>query len=219
MAIIFVMSQGNLDFSIGGIVGIAAALAALSAEVNSMLVFPIALLTGICVGLLNGMIIARFRTPSFITTIGMSFILRGMTSVVLDGSIGLPLSIRNYDNYILKLVVFATLLLGFYILFEKTKYGKHSRAIGSLVEAARQSGVNINRTIIISYIISGLLCGLIAFFSIARTCTASNQTGSGFEFKVLLALLIGGVPLTGGWDVRFRSVLIGSAIMAIYSIA
>lgn len=215
MGVIFLMSQGELDLSIGAIVGIAAALAALSADISMALIFPVAILTGLLVGWINGIIVAKFKISSFIATLGVSFILRGTTSGLLNGAIGLPLSIRQYDNDILKLSVFFVLLLICYIVFEYTSFGKQSRAIGSLPEAARQSGVNVKKVKILSFMVAGIICGLIAFFNITRTCSASNQTGNGFEFDVLLAVLIGGLPLTGGWDAKFRTVAIGSLAMAV----
>jgi len=61
----------------------------------------------------------------------------------------------------------------------------------------------------------GMICGLIGFFTLVRACTASSKTGDAFEFDVLLAVLFGGMPLSGGWEVRFRSAVVGSIAMAI----
>ena len=63
--------------------------------------------------------------------------------------------------------------------------------------------------------ISGLLCGLAGFFSLVRTCTASSKTGDAFEFEVLLAVLFGGMPLSGGGSVKFRAAIVGSIAMAV----
>ena len=214
MGVIFLMSIGETDLSLGAIVGFAAALAALAARTSVLLIFPVVILTGFLVGLINGIVISKLRVPSFIGTLAISFIFRGVTTVLLNGSIAVPLVLNNFDNDTLKIATLVLLLTTFFIIFEFTRFGKQCRAIGSSSEAAIQSGVNVVKVKLISYIISGLVCGLIAFFSIARTCTASNQTGKGLEFDVLLAVLIGGLPLSGGWQAKYRVVVIGCIAMA-----
>ena len=215
MGVVFLMSLGELDLSVGGIVGLSAALAAISSEISLILIFPVAVLTGLLIGFLNGIIIARLKVASFIATLAMSFIVRGMTTFLLNGSVGVPVSLRVFDNDIIKISVFILILIVFYIIFEFASFGKRCRAVGSSSEAARQSGVNVEKTRTLAFMISGIICGLIGFFSLVRTCTASSKTGSAFEFNVILAVLFGGMLLTGGWDVKFRSAVIGSIAMAV----
>lgn len=214
--VLFLMSQGNIDFSMGAVVGIVGALAASISGVNMFLTLPAALFFGLLIGAVNGFIHARFNIPAFISTIGMSFVLKGISTVVLDsGSIGVPFELNRYDSIFIRFtLLFAVLIIGF-ILFEYTRLGKHSRAIGSQMEAANQSGVDIFKVKIISFMLSGLACGIVGFFSIIRSSTASATTGTGFEVDVLLALMLGGLPITGGWNSRFRNVVVGSFIMAV----
>ena len=87
--------------------------------------------------------------------------------------------------------------------------------MGASADAARQSGVAVERVRMTAFMISGLLCGLAGFFSLVRTCTASSKTGDAFEFEVLLAVLFGGMPLSGGWSVKFRAAIVGSIAMAV----
>ena len=215
MGVVFLMSLGELDLSVGGIVGLSAALAAISAKISLVLIFPVAVLTGLLIGFLNGVIIARLKVASFIATLAMSFVVRGMTTFLLNGSVGVPVSLRVFDSDAIKITVFIVILVAFYILFEFTSYGKRCRAVGSSSEAARQSGVNVKRIRTLGFMISGIICGLVGFFSLVRTCTASSKTGSAFEFDVILAVLFGGMLLTGGWDVKFRSAVVGSIAMAV----
>lgn len=215
MGIVFLMSLGELDLSVGATVGFSAALAALFSKVSLILIFPTAILTGLFIGLLNGIIIARLKVASFIATLAMSFVVRGTTTFLLNGSVGVPVSLRVLDSDILKITVFVLILVVFYIVFEFMSYGKHCRAVGSSAEAARQSGVNVEKVRTIAFVISGLICGLVGFFSLVRTCTASSKTGNAFEFDVLLAVLFGGMLLTGGWQVKFRAAVIGSVAMAV----
>lgn len=215
MGITYLMSLGELDLSVGAIVGLSSAMAALAANISVILILPIALLTGLIVGFINGTVIARLKVESFIGTLAVSFIVRGITTLLLNGSVGIPVSQRIFDQNIVKVLVFGIVLIVLYMIFDFTSFGKHCRAIGSSEDAARQSGVKVESVRTKAFMISGLLCGMVGFFSLVRTCTASSKTGSAFEFDVLLAVLFGGMPLSGGWTVKFRAAVIGSIAMAV----
>lgn len=214
MSVTFLMSLGEMDLSVGAVMGLASALAAIAAQKSLALIFPVALAVGLGVGLLNGFLIAKLKVASFIGTLAVSFIARGITTFLLNGTIGIPGTMRVYDNNQLKCVTFIFLMLLFFILFNFSPFGKRCRAIGSAPEAARQSGIKVDRTRIIAFAISGIVCGLLGYFSLVRTLTASSGTGKAFEFDILLAVLFGGMPLSGGWTVKFRSAVIGSVAMA-----
>ena len=215
MGVVFLMSLGELDLSVGAIVGLSAALAAFASNISLSLILPVAVLTGLVIGLLNGVIISRLKVESFIGTLAMSFVVRGITTWLLNGSKGVPVSQRIFDQNYIKILFFVVILAVLFILFEYTAYGKRCRSIGASADAARQSGVKVEKVRTLAFAISGMMCGLVGFFSLVRTCTASSKTGSAFEFDVLLAVLFGGMSLTGGWPVRFRAAVIGSVAMAV----
>ncbi|QNK41782.1 ABC transporter permease [Caproicibacter fermentans] len=215
MGVVFLMSLGELDLSVGAIAGLSAALAAYAAQISLVLILPVAILTGIAIGLLNGVMIARLRVESFIGTLAMSFVARGITTWLLNGSVGIPISLRVFDQNSVKIFVFVALLAVLFLLFEFSPYGKQCRSVGASVDAARQSGVKVEKVRTMAFMISGLMCGLVGFFSLVRTCTASSKTGNAFEFDVLLAVLFGGMPLTGGWPVKFRAAILGSIAMSV----
>ncbi|MVB10193.1 Ribose import permease protein RbsC [Caprobacter fermentans] len=215
MGVVFLMSLGELDLSVGAIAGLSAALAAYAAQISLVLILPVAILTGIGIGLLNGVMIARLRVESFIGTLAMSFVARGITTWLLNGSVGIPISLRVFDQNSVKIFVFVALLAVLFLLFEFSPYGKQCRSVGASVDAARQSGVKVEKVRTMAFMISGLMCGLVGFFSLVRTCTASSKTGNAFEFDVLLAVLFGGMPLTGGWPVKFRAAILGSIAMSV----
>ncbi len=215
--IIFVMAQGELDFALGSMIALAGGLGALAARINPYLLIPVSLLAGIAMGVINGFVVARLNAPSFVATLAMSFAYKGLVIFALDGSIGIPYELGAFDNNALKLVVFVVVMVIGYIVFEHTKFGKHCRAIGTLPEAARQAGVNLDKTRWIAFIISGFMCGVIAFFSVVRTCTAGTTNGGGMELNALIALMVGGMSITGGWSSRFRTAIIGCLMMGIIS--
>lgn len=215
MGVVFLMSLGELDLSVGAIVGLSAALAAFASTISLSLILPVAILTGLIIGLLNGFIISRLKVASFIGTLAMSFVVRGITTWLLNGSIGVPVSQRIFDQDYIKIAVFLVVAAVLYILFEYTAYGKRCRSVGASADAARQAGVKVEKVRTLAFAISGMMCGLVGFFSLVRTCTASSKTGNAFEFDVLLAVLFGGMSLTGGWPVKYRSAIVGSVAMAV----
>lgn len=215
IGVMFLMSLGELDLSVGAILGFAATIGAMGAQLHTSWILPLCLLTGIGIGALNGILISRLKVESFIGTLAVSFIARGLTTYLLNGSAGIPLSQRIYDKSEVKVVVFIIVAVLFFVLFHYTAFGKSCRAIGASKEAARQSGVAVKRVRAMAFVISGFLCGLAGFFSLVRTCTASSNTGNGFEFEVLLAVLFGGMPLSGGWTVKYRAAIVGSIAMAV----
>jgi ribose transport system permease protein len=210
VGVFFVMAQGNIDFSIGSIIALSGSLCAMAYNnISPVLIVPVALLTGTAIGAINGFLVAKVKVPAFIATLSMSFIIRGIATVVLGGVYGIPFEANAFDSMFVKVpVLIITFVIG-YIIFEYTKFGKHSRAIGSLPEAARQNGIEVIKTRWMAFIISGFMSGLIGFFSVVRSCTITPQSGTGHEFNVLIALLVGGMSMTGGWTTKFRSVIIG----------
>lgn len=215
--VLFVMSTGNIDFSLTAIVASSSAVAATLAGQSSVLIFLIVIIFATAMGFINGLLFGKLGISSFITTLSMSFLLIGLTRVLARGFLTVPYSLNILDNVPLKVGVLIFVFAVVYIVFEYTTFGKQCRALGSLPEAARQSGANISRIRVIIYVISGFSCGIIGFFTMARTNTVASTTGGTLMFDVLLAMLIGGLSLNGGWTIRFQVVPIGALIMAFIS--
>lgn len=214
----FVMSQGSLDLSQGSLLGISGAMAATFAAMNTALALPMALLTGIAVGLINGSLLAFFKIPSFIITLCMLFTLRGLTVIAThSGSIPIPFEMFGLDSYQIKVTLLIAILVIAYYFFNYTRIGKGMRAIGSGEVSARYSGVPVERMKILAYLISGVLCGLCGWLNVVRTGAADSKTGLLFELDILTALVLGGMPLTGGSSAKLQSAIIGGLMLAILS--
>lgn len=214
----FLMAQGNLDFSIGGIVGLAAAIAGYAALKNPVLSVVAGVAVGGLCGAINGVIHTKFAVSSIIATLSTAYIFRGLQcTLITTGAVSLPSGMMKLENTTLKIILMIISLVVGGFLFTRTRFGKYSKAIGSRVEASYQSGIKITKMKIGCFVISGAIAGLVGFFYLVRAASASANTGAGFEFDVLLALLLGGMPISGGAGARFRSVLIGSLIMTILS--
>lgn len=214
----FLMAQGNLDFSMGGIVGLTAALSGFAAWKNPILAVIVGVGVGAVCGLLNGVIHAKFKVSAIITTLSTAFIFRGIQgTLITSGAVSLPSSMMFLENTPLKVALMAAAFIVGGIFYNKTRIGKYCKAIGSREEASYQSGIKVNKYKIGCFVLSGAVAGLVGFFYLVRAASASANTGSGFEFDVLLAMLLGGMPISGGSSARFRSVIIGSLIMTILS--
>ena len=107
----FVMALGELDLSVGAIVGFSAAMGAFSATISPALILPVALLTGTGIGLLSGFATAYLRVESFIGTLAISFIFRGLTTYFLNGSVGIPISMRVFDEDWVKILTMIIVLV------------------------------------------------------------------------------------------------------------
>lgn len=205
----FVILTGGIDLSVGAIIGIVAVVTAMCLQ--SGVPVPIAILLaiamGAAVGLINGIGITKGQIAPFIMTLGIMTSLRGLTYYVSNGSpqdwrssgvdfmflgqgtlLGVPVPV-----YIFLLV----LLISFYIL-KYTVFGRNVYAIGDNREAARLSGVKVNRVELWVYILSGILSALSALVLISRLSTAEPTAGTGTELDAVAMTVIGGTSILGG---------------------
>lgn len=152
VGILFVMSQGNMDMSVGGVVGLSMAFAAKASAGSPLLIVPVAILIAMMFGLINGFLVAKMKIPSFVATVAVSYLTRGwLTFYLIDGSASVPVSFNLESAKIKYTFLIVYLIIGF-ILFEYTRFGKYSRSIGAKMEAARQAGVNVDRMRIFAYL-------------------------------------------------------------------
>lgn len=212
----FIVAQGDVDFSMGSMVGITAVCGAWISQVCAPLALPAAMLTGLMFGMINGVLYVKCKIPSFVVTLSMLLILRGLTIFISGGgSVSVPFSLYDLDNSALKFILVILVIAAASYAFNYTKAGKWSKAIGSGVTAAYQSGVPVNKMRIFGYGLSAMMCGLCGFFNMIRAGSAATNTGNFFETDVLIALVLGGMPLSGGATSKIRCAVIGSLTLAI----
>jgi methyl-galactoside transport system permease protein len=166
-------------------------------------------------GFLNGFFVSKLKLPAFIATLGTQVAVYGCNSLYFDrppygaqpiggldrrfstlGSGYIGINGLYSIPYIVLIAVVVTLIT--YVLFNKTTYGKNIYAIGGNSEAARVSGVNVERTLIIVYLIAGILFGLGGTLEAARTGGATNNYGNSYELDAIAACVVGGVSNLGG---------------------
>lgn len=213
--VVMVMSMGALDFSQGAMIGIASVVLAKTAQFNIPLGVIAAILLCVGIGILNGILNAVLKIPSFIATICMMQIFGGLTVYFTSTSaISIPFSMFAYNKTGFKLVIVVVLAVVTFYLFRFTPFGRSCRAIGSGERAAFFSGIRVTRMKILAFAFAGLMAGIAACLNIVRTGSASANTGNLQETNVMIALVLGGLPVSGGAKSRFSSAIVGSVLVA-----
>lgn len=213
---VFLMSQGNMDYSMAGIVCVSATLGAMASQINIPLAILVIFLSALIMGAINAFANVVLGVTSFIATLASSFVYGGVASVLLGGgSLTANYGFKSVDTIPIKYGAICIVAITSFVIFNYSPFGKHCRAIGAKDEVAHQSGVNIKLEKAIPFLISAFSCGLLAVFTLVRTCSAATSSGSGTQINTMLALPLGGIPFSGGWSSKFRSVIIGGLIMAV----
>ena len=212
----FVMAHGDMDFANGGTMGLAMVVTlALCKGIPSWAVFPMCLAVGTVIGILIGFLVTRLRVVAFI--VGMC-VMR-LSSAILYTTTNkktwlAPAAVIKLNKpWFYMLVCLGMVLVGI-IVFEFTKIGQYNKLIGVNRNAASLSGINVNKYLVYSFAASGLCAGIAAFMTTVRTGGLSSSTGN-YEVDTLIALTIGGMPLTGGSKASIRAAVIGALALTV----
>ncbi|MEA4854098.1 MAG: ABC transporter permease [Christensenella sp.] len=220
IGVTFVMTLGCLDFSQGSLVAICTLAGVYAAKQSFLLAAVVMIGIGLLVGFLNGFMVAKLKMQSFIVTICMMVILRGLTIYLMTstGAVAAPLDFsKTFDNLWFKIMVLTIVLVVSIYLFNFAKLGKQCRAVGAGELAAIYAGVNASRVKIFSFCIAGITCGLGAFLLMARTGVAAPATGQLLETDILTVLVLGGLPVTGGMNSKIWCGVIGALTLNVLS--
>ena len=119
------------------------------------------------------------------------------------------------DQWGLKIAVLLVVLVISFFMFNYTRFGKYERAIGGSEVVAKLSGVNVARYRTLAHVLAGAYTGIVAFFATARASTVYPASGQSFEMDVLIALVLGGLSLSGGSSTRIRCAVLGALTIAL----
>jgi ribose transport system permease protein len=214
----FVIILAEIDLSVGAVLGFSAVITAMVLEQHSTAVgVVVGLLVGAAAGLVNGFLVTKTRMPSFIATLATMSVLGGLT---LELSQGNPVGVSDYDFQNIgqakiagvptPVWIMAGVFVVFGVLLARTRYGRYVYATGDNAEAAKLSGISVDRVKILAFMISGVLAALAGFIVTARLSTAEPTAGTGLELEAIAAVIIGGTSLAGG-----RGDLIGTIVGAL----
>lgn len=224
VGMVFVISMGDIDLSVGSIlmlVNIVAGLA-LRAEMPIPVAILLGLLTGAACGFVNAGIAVVLRIPMFIVTLGTMSVFRGIGLVLSNAT---PISQFSKANAFFTLgggnilriptsvvVMILVAVLG-YILYNQTAFGRRVQAIGSNPQAARFAGIRLVSHRMIAMTLMGVISGIAGIMALAFLQAADPQTGPGFELFVIAAAIIGGTSLSGGSG-SIPGAILGALIIA-----
>lgn len=216
---LFVVAQGSIDLSVGvnlALSGVVSMLIATALNV-SWLIFPLALIVGAAVGLFNGVLVSKFKVPSFMLTIALLIAVRGIVNYIqsIVETQPLPVEFAGFSELAVKIPAFFVVAGIMVYIFEYTKVGKYCKAIGENEATAKQSGVPISKMKIVAFVLSGLMAGVAALFTMVSLGGTSTTMGSFFEMDVAMAIYLGGVLVTGGTSAKIYKVFLGSFTITI----
>ncbi len=225
-----VIITGGIDLSVGstlglsGIVGSLALVATSQAGAGSALGFlagvVAALLTGLVIGVCNGLMITRARVTPFIATLAMLGIATGLTFVLTNGVdvSGLPPAVATWGNEVflgvLTVPIVVTVLCGLLvgIFLHRSRFGRWTFAIGSNARAARGAGIPVGRHLMKIYVLAALLSAIAGILVVMRLGTGSPLEGANDELNAIASVVIGGASLFGGSGTILGS-LVGALII------
>lgn len=216
---IFIYSMGLIDISIGMNVALTAAIGAqfyLAVKSPVLLLILCIVFSGV-ISSTNGFLVSLLKLPSFIVTLAMMNILSAFLRRVLGdaGNIFLSDALTPLDTVEVKVMLLVIFVVFCIFIFNYTKLGRANRIIGGNSIVAFQSGILIARNTIISFLITGMGAGLAAYLLLIRTGSVSSQTGASYGFDTMIAIVLGGMPISGGARSRITAALVGGITLTL----
>jgi ribose transport system permease protein len=212
----FVIISGGIDLSVGALLALASVWATTLAtqSYGAFVMVFVALLVGTLAGLANGVLIAYGRMAPFIATLAMMVAARGLAQKI-SGKTTQIVSVQGINKIAqtdvfglpLLVIIFAVVAALAWVLLNRTTFGRRTAAIGGNGEAARLAGINVRRTQVLIYALSGLSCGIAALMVTAQANAGSADHGNLYELQAIAAVIIGGTALAGG-----RGTIVGSVL-------
>jgi ribose transport system permease protein len=227
-----VIITGGIDLSVGRLLALSAVVATLlirdqaGAEQASGLGMLLCCLIAIAmcglVGLVSGTLVTSFAIPSFIVTLGMMLVVRGLSFIVAQGQsiyqvpdgfmwLGRGTGILGLPNAVLLMIILYAVA---HVVMTQTVFGRYLYAVGGNAEAARLSGVPVRRVLILAYAISGVLAGLGGVVMASQLKSGAPTYGQMYELYVIAAVVVGGTSLSGG-EGTMLGTLIGALLIAV----
>jgi len=222
MAQMLVLVARHVDLSIGSMLGFSAMTVGLMyrefPDLWWLIGFPVAIMTGASLGLINGLLVTIFKLPSIIVTLGTLSLYRGLTFIISDArqinrsSIPTELKAMSrtspiFDIPWIILIAFGVAVMTYFIA-RHMKLGRQIYALGSNPDAAPLRGIDVTKVTLIVFTLAGALSGLAGILYASRWGFVNpSNTGAGFEFQVIAAVVIGGVSINGGVGTVMGTVL------------
>ena len=172
----------------------------------------ISILAGALCGFANGMLITKLKLAPFIVTLGTMSIFRGISYIMNAGK---PFAVSDYSwldtgrigRIPSSVILLVIVMVAFWFLLKHTRFGRYTYAIGSNTQTAFHAGINVNKTLVWIYTLTGALVGLASMITVSRASTAQPTAGISLELDIVAACIIGGCAPSGG-----RGTMMGTII-------
>ena len=208
----FVLSHGNIDFSIGGELALCCLISYYVAQINPYLLLPSCIIIGMLLSLFVSVVHVVIGVYAFVSGMCVMFIGKGIVQSVAGSGLIIDSMYWSFDTtgfYILVMIIMIAVTT---ILFNWTRIGRYNKLIGSNPRAALLSGINEKKYKILAFLISGFCVGVSSFLTMIRAGGLSAQTGQIFEMDCVIVLTLGGAPLSGGSGTKIMNAVIGAII-------
>ena len=211
--VFFIMTMGGLDFSQGSILGIASIVVCMISKTSIPLAIVGGIVAGAVIGAINGYFYVYRKIKSFIVTICTMFLFRGFIKyLTTNAPVAGSAKLINFDSTGLKIACTVLILVIGFVLFRFTKFGTYLKAIGAGEKAAMFSGIRTDRMKFWIYVLAGAITGFAAFINVIKVGSVTSSGGNQLETQILIALVLGGMPISGGAKVRFENIIVGSLL-------
>jgi len=223
LPMIFIIMCGDIDISIASIVALCAYVIGISAEAGMSIpsLIVLSMIVGTIAGLINGLLITGLNMPAIAVTLATQSIYRGIATGMLgehacttypEGFSFFGQEFISGTTIPFTFVLYLALMLVFFFVLHKTAYGRRLYAIGNSAEAARFSGIKVQRTRVLNYTLTGLFCGVAAVLLASRILSVRSNIAVGWDLEIITLVVLGGVAITGGRGTVF-GVFIGTLLV------
>ncbi len=209
--VFFVMTVGGLDFSQGSILGLASIIFCWVSQYNIPLAVIASVAAGAAMGAFNGFFHVKFKIASFIVTMCSQYFFRGLCKYITTaGPVPASVEVLALDQTWFKMILMLVVLVVAFGIWRYTRVGFDLRAIGAGETAARFSGCRPDFTKFMVYVTAGAITGFASFINVVRVGSITGTAGRQLETQILIALVLGGMPISGGARARFSNIIIGT---------
>ncbi len=220
----FVIASGQIDLTVGAVAAMSAMIVSIVLQKTDSIFLALVcgLTVGVISGLVNGILVTKFRIPAFLATMGMMSVIRG-SAMWITNTAAVPIKNITFNKVFgigdvggISVLILWTIL--FYIIgiivFNKTPFGRHTLAVGGNEVSAGYSGIKIDKIKIIVFLMSGVFAAFAGILYAGRMQAGRFSFGEGDEMSVIAAVVLGGTAMSGGTG-SVVGALVGSILMGV----